>query len=444
MSEPDYQLYGYDGVNQIKLLNRGVLNSTNTSVTTSNFTESWNYDGTGNWLQYNRSGTVENRTHNKANEVQTSCTHDRNGNMTVMPGLKGKYDAWNRLVEVRNSSDSLIAAYAYNGLNQRVKKVVGSETRLFYFNQDWQCLEERVGSTVDLTYTWGSRYIDDLVCRDKGSERLYALADPNWNVVALTNASGTVQERMKYDAFGKVTWLDSAFTAKTNSGFAWNRTFTGQVLDAETGLMLYRNRYYHMGLGRFVSRDPIAYRARDASLYRYVSNVSISLLDPFGTEVTTKVYNETHTQTYTYYPIIRKPRTVYYRCWKYNVNVRIVHKSGCKTDVDPVSSPLEMTANISWLEALPTLGVSVFAVGITRSIWADIKYDPIEKACPNGRGVIVTPRFLVRSHVRYSVGFNPGLGPISFDVGWSSGETIQMNDFAIYLDSVECCECSRE
>ena len=203
---------------------------------------------------------------------------------SFMPGLKGKYDAWNRLIEVRNTSDSLLATYSYNGLNQRIKKIVGSETRLFYFNQDWQCLEERVGSTVAQTYTWGLRYIDDLICRDKSTERLYSLADPNWNVVALSNTSGTVQERMAYSAFGKEVWLNASFVSKASSGYVWNRTFTGQVLD-ETSLMLYRNRYYHTGLGRFVQRDPIGYGGRDTSLYRYVFNQPRGRTDARGTDI---------------------------------------------------------------------------------------------------------------------------------------------------------------
>jgi RHS repeat-associated protein len=87
---------------------------------------------------------------------------------------------------------------------------------------------------------------------------------------------------MKYDAFGKITWLDDAFMAKPNSDYAWNRTFTGQVLDSETGLILYRNRYYHIGLGRFVSRDPVGYDAEDMNIYRYVFNSPYNWLDPYG------------------------------------------------------------------------------------------------------------------------------------------------------------------
>ena len=151
-----------------------------------------------------------------------------------------------------------------------------------FFNEHWQELESKTSEQTTY-FVWGTRYIDDLILREKGQEKLYALHDPNWNVVALTNVSGTIQERMKYDAFGKVTWMDAAFATKANSGFAWNRTFTGQVFDSvEVGLMLYRNRYYYTGYGRFISRDPIGYEGKDKSLYRYVGNRATVSVDSYG------------------------------------------------------------------------------------------------------------------------------------------------------------------
>ena len=270
-------LYAYDGVSQIKSLGRGKLNADRSGVTSPSSSESWNYDATGNWLQYDKNGSVENRVHNTANEIQTSCTHDKNGNMTVLPGMTCKYDAWNRLVEVGSN-----IRYDYNGLNQRVKKTVAGVTTTSFFNRHWQELETTEPQSSDcVRYIWGTRYIDDLVLRERGTERLYSLADANWNVVALTNDSGVVQERMKYDAFGKVSWMNAAFASKANSAYAWNRTFTGQVLDAETGLILYRNRYYHTGLGRFVTRDPMGYSG-DYNLMRYVRNSPLMMLDSYG------------------------------------------------------------------------------------------------------------------------------------------------------------------
>jgi len=275
------ELYTYDQINQIAALFRGTLNIDGTAVTAQSFSEEWQHDKTGNWTWYDRNGTTENRTHNAANEIQTICVHDANGNTTVMPGLKAKYDAWNRIVEVRDSSDNLIANYAYNGINQRIKQTIGSTVTKSFFNEKWQELESHTGLAAT-TYVWGQRYIDDLVCRDRDSERLYSLADPNWNVVAVADATGAIQERYAYDGFGKRRIFDASFTPQSTSAYAWNRAFTGQVFDSHSGLMLFRERYLLPTVGRFTSRDPIGYDAEDMNLYRYVKNMPPIHVDPDG------------------------------------------------------------------------------------------------------------------------------------------------------------------
>ena len=63
------------------------------------------------------------------------------------------FDAWNCLVKVEDG-ETTVAEYEYDGLNHRtVKKtyVSGSlyETRHFYYDKDWRCLEERVGTSSD-------------------------------------------------------------------------------------------------------------------------------------------------------------------------------------------------------------------------------------------------------------------------------------------------------
>jgi RHS repeat-associated protein len=98
----------------------------------------------------------------------------------------------------------------------------------------------------------------------------------------MTNASGVAQERYTYSTFGKLNVFDAAFNVRTASACSITRTFTGQVRDNETGLMLYRNRVYHPTLGRFVQRDPIGYAAGDVNLVRYVKNQTLIFLDEFG------------------------------------------------------------------------------------------------------------------------------------------------------------------
>jgi RHS repeat-associated protein len=43
-----------------------------------------------------------------------------------------------------------------------------------------------------------------------------------------------------------------------------------------------RARYYHPGLQRFISEDPIGFAGGDVNLYSYVGNSPLSFIDPFG------------------------------------------------------------------------------------------------------------------------------------------------------------------
>ena len=223
------------------------------------------------------------------------------------------YAAWNRLVEVLASDGStVIAQYQYDGRNFRtVKKTYTSgslsETRDFYYNGNWQCLEERlesgsvISSYANRQYVWGQRYIDDLILRDRDAdnnsgtgnlgitgsgleERLYTMQDPNWNVAAIANTSGAVQERYSYSAYGTPTFLTSAFATSNpnSSSYSWDTLYTGRQYDVETGLYHYRNRPYGAELGRFPSRDPAGYKADDLNFYRYVRGRPTIMRDPSG------------------------------------------------------------------------------------------------------------------------------------------------------------------
>jgi RHS repeat-associated protein len=72
------------------------------------------------------------------------------------------------------------------------------------------------------------------------------------------------------------------FSERDKSEYDWNRTFTGQVYDNETGLMLYRNRYYDVIHGRFLTMDPIKYQSNDVNLYQYVNCSPMNHTDTTG------------------------------------------------------------------------------------------------------------------------------------------------------------------
>ncbi|REJ69433.1 MAG: RHS repeat-associated core domain-containing protein [Planctomycetota bacterium] len=106
------------------------------------------------------------------------------------------------------------------------------------------------------------------------------------NVTGLVDAStGLVVERYHYDSYGRVEFLSDVFASLGTQATQYGNDFlyTGRKLDAETGQMYYRGRYYcDPSLGRFVQRDPIGYAAGDSNLYRYVSNSPLNAVDPWG------------------------------------------------------------------------------------------------------------------------------------------------------------------
>ena len=278
--------YSYDQMNQLAGLQRE-----------NNSFERFHYDAAGNHVQTTTDSAVETQTFNKANEIiainnnSNAVSNDRNGNMTRIPGKVLTYDAWNRLVRVSNEIGT-IAEYGYDALNRRVLKHTYDptssmpliETREYYYNRNWQCLEELVYGNCAVRYLWGLRYIDDLVGFTSSYD--FALTDANFNVVAVVNQTN-VPERYTYSAFGSRAVRDEDFNIKSTTSYpALTRAFTGQVLDPDTGLMLYRNRYYSPSLGRFITRDPIGYASDNVNLFSYVSNMTISNLDIYGLQST--------------------------------------------------------------------------------------------------------------------------------------------------------------
>jgi RHS repeat-associated protein len=133
---------------------------------------------------------------------------------------------------------------------------------------------------------WGQRYVDDLVLRDEGGNRLYALQDAQFNVVAITDNTGSVEQRFAYQAYGQSESLNADFTAYSGTDHAWEYRYTGRELDLNTGLQLNRNRYLHLQLGRWCSRDPIGYEGSPWNLYEFLNGNALNGIDPMGMLVT--------------------------------------------------------------------------------------------------------------------------------------------------------------
>jgi RHS repeat-associated protein len=284
---------GYDNLNQLTAFARGTLNGTHDTITSPTHSQSWSLDAAGNFSSQTTDGTQVNRTHNKQNQVtgvgSSTLTFDANGNLTKDDaGQQYVFDAWNRLVAVKNSGGSTITSYKVDALGRRIVENPGT-ARDLYYSAAWQVLEERLGgvSTATVQYVWSPAYVDALIERDRSTqnngtldERLYAQQDANYNVTGLVNASGAAVERYVYDSYGKQIVLDGSWNTRTSSSYAFIIGFQGARLDTTSGLYNERNRDLSPTLGRWMGTDPSAYAAEDNNLYRSFSDNPTTHLDP--------------------------------------------------------------------------------------------------------------------------------------------------------------------
>jgi RHS repeat-associated protein len=290
------ELYAYDSLNQLTSFSRGTLNGNKDAISGSpSRTQAWDFDALGNFDSQTTDGSGQTRTHNKQNEITsvqnaTTPTYDANGNLTKdETGRTFNYDAWNRLVEVRDSGNNLVATFRYDGTGRRVRETRGSATTDLYYSDQWQVLEERVGSAVKVSYVWSPIYIDAMIARDRDTdgngsldERLYAVQDANFNVVALLDTSGAVVERFAFDAFGVFSVLTPAWASRPGSNYAWVYLHQGGRWDSDGGVYSFRRREYNPTLGRWLQVDPLGVPAGDLNLYRYIANDPNANLDPSG------------------------------------------------------------------------------------------------------------------------------------------------------------------
>jgi len=300
------QWYNYDGLYEIRSFQRGALTGTYPNFSGINpvsENQNWNYDAMRNWRGFTSGALSQTREFNKVNEI-TSITgpagvvtpqYDPTGNMTTMPAVENwttaqtlTWDAWNRLVKVSTGSTT-IAEYTYDALFRRIsKKAVwngSTPLRRFYYTDQWQIAEEYLDADTSLKtrYWYGIRDLNDIARGQfyDGSTLLhdyYALRE-TMNVVALMeSADQSIAARFRYDAFGNSVEMGASWNLPTNPVF-WPLLFHAHYRDYETRLYEMRFRYYHPGLGVWLSRDPVY---QNGEILNFTKNNPVNAIDILG------------------------------------------------------------------------------------------------------------------------------------------------------------------
>ena len=224
--------------------------------------------------------------------------YDQNGNLVgIDPRLATErqiaYDYRNQMVEYVDLENGETHTYRYDALGRRITKVVDAngignnptETRYFY--DGWQvCEEQDAAGATQATYVYGL-YIDEVLNMQRGGVDYYYHTDDLYNVMTVTDATGTAIERYEYADYGQPVDPTNLMVPIVGdlSAIGNPYLFTGRRYDPETDWLYYRTRYLDPLAGRFTTRDQIGIWGDSfnrGNAYSYVGNNPLTRLDALG------------------------------------------------------------------------------------------------------------------------------------------------------------------
>jgi RHS repeat-associated protein len=225
----------------------------------------------GTWARSLIPNAVASATYDAANQ-QTAFggqtqTFDLNGNLT---GDGTNTYTWNVRNQLASIAGPTPASFVYDPLGRRQRKTINGTITDFVYDGLNPVKEATGATTVNLLTGLG---IDEYLTRTTGSGTEYFLSEALGSTVALADGSGAVATEYSYEPFGTAT------ASGTSSGNELGYTARE---DDGAGVYYYRARYYHPGLQRFISEDPIDWAGGDTNLYAYVTSDPVNMVDPLG------------------------------------------------------------------------------------------------------------------------------------------------------------------
>jgi RHS repeat-associated protein len=299
------QSYARDGVGRITTLYEAIAGDT---VSTLNYTyttagrlrevdrnglvvERYDYDANGNRIAaIGPGGTADSAsaTYDGQDRLlrygSTTYAYTKNGELkSKMSGTDTTtytYDELGNLVRVvlpRPNMDRI--DYLIDGRNRRVGRTVNGHWLKAWLYRDQLSPVAELDSTgaVSARYVYGSgTNSPDYIVKSGTTYRL--VTDQLGSLRLVVDASsGTVAERIDYDAWGRVI-------SDTNPGFV-TLGYAGGIYDLDTRLSRFGARDYDASIGRWTCQDPAGFEDT-YNVYTYVGDQPLGAIDPAGLHYT--------------------------------------------------------------------------------------------------------------------------------------------------------------
>jgi RHS repeat-associated protein len=273
--------FGYDTLNRL---------TSAQSTGAISFGCGWTYDGFGNRLTQEPSGTGLSCTSlsspvNANNHLSNPIyNHDAAGDILTEGGNTLTYDAEGR---IKTGSGAFgVTTYNYGGDGQRVSKMLAGFDETDYIRDpDGSLLTTYVAGSYfgEFQDMWvGGKHFGEVSVASGNASQTQNFALNNWlgSLVAYASpSSGIPNTAYVSQPFGDA---QTTFFGSNNNDIR----FTGKERDAESGLDYFGARYYGSTMGRFMSPDDDSGEHADApqswNLYSYVQNNPITNTDPDG------------------------------------------------------------------------------------------------------------------------------------------------------------------
>ncbi len=198
------------------------------------------------------------------------------------------HTGFDKVSKVKQGNDSICYTYGYDQQRVFMEEHVGNNVRTKRYVGNCEYVTETMGNTTTshwLTYLTGSTGVYAVVVTANNANTIhYILKDNLGSWTAITSSSGTVEQRLSFDAWGNLRNPNS-WSGSFSGTPMFDRGFTGHEHLYDFGLINMNGRMYDPVMSGFLSVDQYVQspgNSQNFNRYAYCLNNPLRYTDPSG------------------------------------------------------------------------------------------------------------------------------------------------------------------